>query len=48
MERKEDHVVLTATEARGARWGRPVLVVLLVSLILVIIGFVLSWLPAGA
>ena len=48
MERKEDHVVLTSREARGARWGKPVLVVLVVSIILVVVGFVLSWLPSGA
>ncbi|MEA1649049.1 hypothetical protein UAJ10_08455 [Nitrospirillum sp. BR 11164] len=43
MERKKDHVVLTAREARGATLGRPVLAVLLVSLALVIVAFVLAW-----
>lgn len=43
MERKKDHVVLTAREARGATLGRPVLAVLLVSLALVIVAFALAW-----
>jgi hypothetical protein len=36
MNEYEDRTVKTAVEARGARLGRPVLVVLIVSLVAVI------------
>ncbi len=43
MEKENDHVVLNAQEARQARLGRPVLVVLVASMVLVIVAFILSW-----
>jgi hypothetical protein len=40
-QERDGRIVKTATEARGARLGRPVLVILIVSLVAVIGVFVL-------
>jgi hypothetical protein len=36
MDKKDGHIVETAVEARGGRLGRPVLVVLIISLVALI------------
>lgn len=43
MRRDGDQIVETAVEARGARLGRPVLVVLAVSVALAIVFLVFSY-----
>jgi hypothetical protein len=47
MEEKDGRIVKTAVEARGARLGRPVLIVLIVST-LAVIGFPYSITAASA